>query len=125
MVILADTSVWIGHLRSGNSLFKSFLEEGVIVMHPCVRCELSLGSMKNRVEILGLLAALPQTNIATEDEVLFAIEKKKLWGLGIGWVDVQLLAATRITPSCSLWTFDGPLRKACEVAGAKLFHGAV
>ena len=125
MVILADTSVWIGHLRSENSLFKSFLEDGVIVMHPCVRCELALGSMKNRLEILRLLAALPQSNIASEEEVLFAIEKKKLWGIGIGWVDVQLLAATRLTHNCSLWTLDGPLRKACEMAGAKLFHGPV
>jgi predicted nucleic acid-binding protein len=125
MQILADTSVWIGHLRSENTLLKGFLEEAVVLMHPCVRCELALGSIKNRSEILSLLATLPESEIATNDEVLFVIEKKKLWGLGIGWVDAQLLAATRLTKDCSLWTLDGPLRKACEQAGAKLFHGTV
>ena len=125
MQILADTSVWISHLRAENTLLKGFLEEGAVLMHPCVRCELALGSMKNRAEILSLLATLPESEIATDDEVLFVIEKKKLWGLGIGWVVAQLLAATRLTQDCSLWTFDGPLRKACEKASAKLFHGTV
>ncbi len=123
MRILADTSIWIGHLRVENSLFKGLLEEGVVLMHPCVRCELALGSMKNRSQILSLLATLPESDIATNDEVLYIIETKKLWGSGIGWVDAQLLAATRLTAACALWTFDGPLHRACEKAGAKLFHG--
>jgi predicted nucleic acid-binding protein len=125
MQILADTSVWIGHLRAENTTLKGFLEEGVVLMHPYVRCELALGSMKNRSEILSLLATLPESKIASDEEVLFVIEKKMLWGIGIGWVDAQLLAATRLTQDCSLWTLDGPLRKACEKARAKLFHGTV
>jgi predicted nucleic acid-binding protein len=125
MLILADTSIWIGHLRTENTLLRTFLEDGVVIMHPCVRCELALGNMRNRSEILSLLARLRESEVATVDEVLFVIEKKKLWGVGIGWVDAQLLAATRLTESCSLWTLDGPLRKACEKAGAKLFHGTV
>jgi predicted nucleic acid-binding protein len=122
MRILADTSIWINHLRSADTLFQGFLEEGIVLMHPCVHCELALGSLKNRSEILSLLAKLPQTQIATNDEVLQAIEAKKLWGLGIGSVDAQLLAATLLTEACILWTLDTRLRKACEKAGAKLFH---
>ena len=125
MRILADTSIWVGHLRAENTLFKSLLEDGVVLMHPSVRCELALGSMKNRAEILSLLASLPESEVASNDEVLYVIETKNLWDLGIGWVDAQLLAATRLTIDCSLWTFDGSLRKASEKASAKLFHGTI
>ncbi len=125
MLLLADTSIWVRHFRTENTLFKGFLEEGVVLMHPCVRCELALGSMKNRAQILSLLATLPESAVASNEEVLYVIEKKGLWGMGIGWVDAHLLAATRMTSSCSLWTLDGPLRKACDKAGAKLFHGPV
>lgn len=124
MRILADTSIWIGHFRTPNTILKSFLEDGAVLMHPCIHGELALGSMKDRVEVLKLLAALPESDIATNDEVLFVIERKQLWSLGIGWIDAQLLAAARLTSDCSLWTFDVSLRKAAEKAGAKSFHGA-
>jgi len=124
MQILADTCIWVGHLRAANSLLQTFLEDGVVLMHPSVRCELALGSLKNRAEILGAFAKLPQTEIATNDEVLYIIEARKLWGLGIGWVDAQLLAATSLTPTCHLWTIDQRLHKACEKSGVKLFSGA-
>jgi hypothetical protein len=75
--------------------------------------------------ILGAFAKLPQTEIATNEEVLYIIEAKQLGGLGIGWIDAQLLAATRLTQVCQLWTLDLRLRKACEKAGAHLFSGAV
>jgi predicted nucleic acid-binding protein len=125
MQILADTSIWIGHLRKGNSLLTTFLEEGAVLMHPCVRCELALGCLKNRSTILSFLTALPQAEVASESEVLHVVEIKKLWSLGIGWVDAQLLGATLLTKDCSLWTTDGALKTASERAGAKIFHGAV
>jgi predicted nucleic acid-binding protein len=125
MFILADTSIWIDHLRKKNSLFSDLLEAGSILMHPCVRGELSLGSMKNRAEILRSLDALPEAEIATEDEVRQVIEIKKLWAQGIGWVDTHLLASALLTASCALWTFDNYLREAATKAGAKLFHGPV
>ncbi len=87
-------------------------------MHPCVSGELALGTLKNRNEILRLLTKLPQTEIATNAEVLHLIEAKKLWGAGIGWVDAQLLAATLLTQGCRLWTLDVCLRNACEKAGS-------
>lgn len=46
------------------------------------------------------------TTLATPDEVLLLIEESKLVGRGIGYVDVQLLAATRLTPDARLWTRD-------------------
>ena len=94
-------------------------------MHPCVRRELSLGHLKNRVQILSFLAAMPQAEVAADDEVQHVVETRKLFGMGIGWIDAHLLAATLLTQTCALWTLDGPLRTASQKAGASLFHGAV
>lgn len=125
MLILADTSVWINHLRKRNCLFAGFLEECSILMHPCVLGELALGHLRQRSEILRLLEALPVAEAAADEEIRHVIEMKGLWGQGIGWIDAHLLASALLTSACSLWTFDQSLKKASAAAGAKLFHGTV
>jgi hypothetical protein len=67
--------------------------------------------LKNRSEILALLQALPKGQIAEDDEVLHLLETQKLYGAGLGWVDINLLASAQLT-GCGLWTADGPLQKA-------------
>jgi hypothetical protein len=37
------------------------------------------------------------------------IEAEALYGAGIGYVDAQLLAASRLTPDARLWTDDARL----------------
>ena len=44
--------------------------------------------------------------VATENEMLGFIEQNGLYGLGIGYIDAQLLAATRLAPGTTLWTRD-------------------
>lgn len=68
--------------------------------------ELALGHLSRRSEILGLLHNLPQATVATDVEVLTLIENRHLVGLGIGYVDAHLLAATLLTPDARLWTRD-------------------
>ena len=68
--------------------------------------ELALGNLNNRRAILDAIGQLPQTQVATDDEVLCFIEAHTLFGLGIGYVDASLLAATRLTPGAKLWTRD-------------------
>lgn len=63
MQILADTCIWVGHLRASNSLLQTFLEDGVVLMHPSVRCELALGSLNNRAEILGAFASFQKPKL--------------------------------------------------------------
>jgi len=125
MLVLADTSIWVDHLRKGNTLFAEMLAESAILMHPCVIGELAMGTLKNRAEILRFLQAMPEAEAATDDEVLHVIGSKQLWGLGIGWIDAHMLASTLLTAACALWTLDGPLRNVAAKAGAKLFHGPV
>lgn len=61
---------------------------------------------------LGLLSSLPHSPVATPSEVLNLVGHHHLDGMGIGYVDAQLLAATRLEPGTRLWTNDKRLATA-------------
>ncbi len=107
-MILADTSVWIAHLRHGSEDLKRSLDAGEVLCHPHVVGELACGSLRNRDDILEFLRALPTATTATEDEVLACIERNHLYGTGLGHTDVHLLASAMLTPT-RLWTLDAAL----------------
>lgn len=105
-MILVDTSVWINHLRNNDPHLVRLLTENSVLSHPLVRGELALGNLRQREEILAALDHLPQAPIAFTDEVSYFIEKHALYGLGIGLIDVHLLAATQLSGNTKLWTQD-------------------
>jgi predicted nucleic acid-binding protein len=109
-VILVDTSVWIDHLRIGSYALAEALEREEVMTHPFVVGELACGNMKNRREVLGLLAALPSAAVATHGEAMHFMDEHHLGGRGIGWIDIHLLASVRITGEARLWTRDKRLR---------------
>jgi predicted nucleic acid-binding protein len=120
-LILADTSIWIDHFRSGtrskNNELRKHLTQGQIVIHPSIIAELALGSLKQRTRTLALLDLLPQMQVAQLNEVRRMIESRRLYSLGIGLTDAHLLASVFLSPSTLLWTRDKPLRKAAEGLG--------
>ncbi len=105
-MILVDTSIWIDHLRVGNPKLAALLQAGQVLTHPCVIGELALGQLSHRREILGLLHNLPHAQTATDDEVLSMVEIRHLFGLGIGYIDAHLLAATLLITGARVWTRD-------------------
>jgi len=104
-MILADTSVWIDYFRQGLPELAERLRRGLVVMHPFVVGELACGNFLNRDATLELLQHLRSVTVAEHDEVLSFIRARKLYGRGIGYVDVHLLAAAAIE-ECQLWTRD-------------------
>lgn len=116
-MILVDTSLWVDHLRRGRSDLATLLEDNLVLSHPWVIGELALGRVSNRTEILGLLQGLPQATVATSAELLALIDSQGLSGLGIGYVDTQLLAATLLTPDTKLWSADKRLGAAAVRLG--------
>lgn len=105
-MILVDPSIWVDHLRAGHFTLVGLLQRAVVLAHPWVIGELALGHLSHRGEVIGLLTSLPQATVATPDEVLAFVDGHQLYGLGIGYVDAQLLAATCLTPDAELWTKD-------------------
>ncbi|MDP3177676.1 MAG: PIN domain-containing protein [Spirochaetaceae bacterium] len=104
-MILADTNIWIDHLRAGDSRLVHLLEEDELFMHPAIRGELSLGSIRDRTGFITMLAYLPSLKPSPDEEVMALIEETQLFGRGIGWVDAQLLTACLSRP-CRFWTRD-------------------
>ena len=115
-MILVDTSVWIAHLREGQPVLADLLSDGLVFMHPFVTGELACGSLKKRADILTDLAVLPLATRATDAEVMRLIEDRRLWGRGLGWIDVHLLAAALLS-RCRLWTLDKRLSAAASEMG--------
>lgn len=110
-MVLADTAVWIDHLRMRVPALESLLLSGRVLGHPLVAGELSAGNPRDRVRELRALDRLPQPILARHDEVRQFIELHKLFGRGVGFVDLHLLLSVRLTPDAVLWTRDKRLRE--------------
>ncbi len=79
-----------------------------VLCHPFIIGELACGSIGNRIEILSLLSALPQSVLADHDEVMEFVESNRLYGRGIGWIDQHLLVSSLLSHA-RLWTLDSRL----------------
>lgn len=112
-MILVDTSVWVSHLRNGEIGLTALLNEGRVVCHSFILGELACGNLKNRSEILSLFQALPMAVQAGHEEVMELIERHRLMGKGLGYIDVHLLASA-VLSDVSLWTFDRRLIEAAS-----------
>ena len=102
---LADTSVWVDHLRHGNDRLASLLDAGIVLCHPFVIGELACGNLAHRDRLLNLLHALPETPVAEHREVLELVRAQDLHGQGLGWIDMHLMASALLA-RCALWTLD-------------------
>jgi predicted nucleic acid-binding protein len=109
-MILADTSVWVEHFRRRLPAFARRLAAGEIVMHTVVLGELATGNLSRRSETLDRLRQLPVARHGTLEECLAFLETQRLWGQGVGWNDVQLLVASRLSRAL-LWSLDRRLRE--------------
>jgi len=119
-VILADSSVWVDHLRHDNPQLMHLLKTEMVLCHPFVVGEIALGILSPRDIILRMLSQLRRSTVATDAEVMELIEKHSLFGCGVGYVDVHLLASVKITPGSVLWTFDKRLHQVSQRLGLSM-----
>jgi predicted nucleic acid-binding protein len=116
-LLLADTSVWIDHLRRGDADLSQALNDGRVLGHPMVTGEIAMGSLRDRAEILDALQRLPQAIRATDEEVIDLVNRQRLFSQGLGFVDAHLLASALLTPEAILWTRDARLREVAVEVG--------
>ena len=111
-MVLVDASVWVDHLRSGNSRLCELLlagDGGATFGHR----ELARGNLHHRKEVVALLHSLPMLERLTDNEIIFFVEKHRLYGNGLGLIDMHLLAACALS-NAELWTLDKRLMRVAE-----------
>jgi hypothetical protein len=86
-MILVDTSIWIDHGRRRDDQLADWLTEGLVLGHPFVQGELACGRMPRRAEVLALFNRLPPATMVSHREMLHFVERHRLMGRGLGWVD--------------------------------------
>jgi hypothetical protein len=64
-----------------------------------------------------LLRSLPSLDQVSSTDFLDFLREEELNGLGLGFVDIHLLASVAKTPPAKLWTGDRRLRKQAERLG--------
>jgi predicted nucleic acid-binding protein len=85
-----------------------------VLTHPFVVGELACRALRDRDQVLSLLQALPEADAAEHSEVIGFLDRERLYGRGIGWIDAHLLASARLSDA-PLWTFD---RRLSRIAAA-------
>jgi len=110
-MVLVDTSIWVAHLRHGDRQLERLLMDAEVICHPFIIGELACGNINNRNEILSLLKSLPLAPVLEFDEFLFFLDENQLMRIGIGFVDVHILASAKLAGSL-LWTADKKLNSA-------------
>jgi predicted nucleic acid-binding protein len=111
--LLVDTSVWTDHLRKRSERFVRLLQSEQVSTHPFVIGELACGNLARRTEIIEMLSDLPVLALADHSEVLHLLHENQLYGTGLGWIDLHLLAAARIA-QVPFWTTDKRLAAAAK-----------
>ncbi len=111
-MILVDTSIWVEHARRGIDKLSAALAHQQVLGHPFVIGELALGGVTPA--FLQNLSELPKATVATNEEVLDLIQRRRFAGRDIGYVDAHLLASARLMGDVQVWTRDKSMR---SVAG--------
>ena len=86
-MILADTSVWVDHLRTGDPVLVDLLESDRVGIHPFIIGEIALGHLKARAQIIN--SSLTMDNLVVEYEDLQLAFAGR--GAPVGAVTVRLV----------------------------------
>ncbi len=121
MKVLVDTSIWIDHLHRSDKQLRALLELGTVCTHPVVIGELACEAISHRDDFLTQLLRLTSIREESAGTTLRLIETNRLWGRGLGWSDMQILASC-LSVGARLWTRDTSLRRAAALL--KLSHPA-
>ena len=120
-MIVADTSVWIAHLSRVDQDLVELMQKEIAVMHGFVLLELSCGNFKNRNRTMGELKLLPFIDPVDLTETSNFIEKYSLYGLGLGLVDMNILATCKKN-NFYVYTHDLALKRQAQRLGLFSFR---
>ena len=114
-MILADSSVWIDHIRAPIAALDRALDERLLFCHPIVIGEVACGNLRDRL-MLSAMFDLPQAMIVDHFEVFHLIEQRRWMGKGAGYMDLHLLSSAMLS-DLKLWTRDKRLASLASELG--------
>lgn len=120
-MIIPDTSVWITHLSSADQDLVELMQKEIMIMHGFVLLELACGNFKNRNRILGDLKQIPFIDPVGSIEMSNFLEKHSLYGLGLGLVDINILATCKKN-NLYVYTYDFALKRQAQRLGLSSFR---
>lgn len=77
-----------------------------IVQHPYVTGEIVVGNLHERDRAIWGLRTLPRIPPVDEDQFHDFLRSAKLYGTGLGFVDIHILAAANAHGAARIWTRD-------------------
>jgi predicted nucleic acid-binding protein len=119
MKVIIDTSTWLEYFKGKADPLEHFLMEGNALTHSIVLGELACGNFKHRQKTLRDLHLLPRAKEADFQETLDLIETHRLYGKGLGFNDVQLLASALLS-ECSLFSYDKTVIRTAKSLGISI-----
>ena len=99
-MILADSAIWIDHLRKPLPALEALLADDLIIMHPFVVGEIAMGSIKQRARTIQRMNELPMMRLATATHIAMLVEAHKLWGVGVQYIDTGFFAGLAQRQQC-------------------------
>ena len=107
-MVLVDTSVWIRFLSNRSPYaaeLEALLEREEVVGHAFVYGELLVGDKGGRATLLGMYERLHQASTVPHRDVVEFVRDRGLYGRGVGWIDIHLLASA-LGGRLRVWTAD-------------------
>jgi predicted nucleic acid-binding protein len=119
MSVLVDTSVWIRFL-SNRAPYAAKLDELLsrdeVSGHDFVYGELLIGDKGGRKTLLAEYERMDHASVVPHSDVVAFVRDRKVYGRGIGWIDVHLLASA-LVGRLELWTTDPALATVAKELG--------
>ncbi len=107
-MVLVDTSVWIRFLANRAPYateLDRLLSRDEVAGHELVYGELLIGDRRGRRKLLAVYEQMHQASMVPHRDVVAFVRDRNLYGRGVGWIDVHLLASA-IVGRLHLWTAD-------------------
>jgi hypothetical protein len=107
-MVLVDTSIWIRSLSNRAPFvdeMRQLLALGEVVGHELVYGELLIGDRGGRRKLLEAYQQMHLAEVVPHREVVEFVRTRRLHGLGVGWIDMHLLASA-VVGRLPIWTAD-------------------
>lgn len=118
-MVLVDTSVWIRFLANRApyaSELDRLLALDEVAAHDLVYGELLIGDLGGRRKLLSYYERIHHAVTVPHRDVIAFVFARNLYGRGVGWIDIHLLAAA-VAGRHSLWTADSRLASVAAELG--------